>query len=71
MDNATTTGIRLRCPECDRGLAPAPLLRYAEHAIDRRCPRCGAHWRVILRPLAAGSWGVATQAEWVPIRESE
>lgn len=58
------TSIRLRCPDCGRGLPPAPLFRYATDVRRRSCPRCGQRWSLVLRPMVARWWGVATEVTW-------
>ena len=43
--------VKLTVPCCKRVVRSIPLYRHATEVADRRCPRCGADWRVVVRPL--------------------
>ena len=36
---------------CGRKLAHVPAMRYATDVYTRTCRKCGAKWRLVVRPL--------------------
>jgi hypothetical protein len=59
--------ITLHCPECNRLVRSAPLMRFATLALRRTCSGCRLIWAVRVRPVAFKTGFAAHEVTWTQI----